>query len=120
MTDKIVNLFPEGQGEARRSIFTAAQFQKIDGLFLRAASVKALNHRTVECDFNSGVATYSYFKQEGGLAELWFVVSKKDGPPYMMYEVYKRGGRQLAHTGVFDTAYERLRTEIEKFIDNSL
>lgn len=92
--------------------FTQAQFKKLDDLYCRAASEKTLTYRSVECDFEEGVASYTYYKAEGHSPLLQFVI-RRVGPKAMMYEVYKQGGGMIAKSGVFARAYERLRQEIE-------
>lgn len=95
--------------------FTNAQFKKLDGLFLRSAAEKQLNHRTVECDFDQCVASYTYYKSEGHAPYLQFLM-KKVGPSTMMYELYKEGKGRIAKSGVFDRAFEKLEEEIEKLL----
>ena len=98
--------------------FTNAQFKKLDGLFLRAAGVKALNYRAVDCDFDEGVATYTYFKAEGYSPHLQFIM-KRVGPTTMMYELYKEGKGRIAKSGVFEKAFEKLEAEIENLLTNA-
>lgn len=118
MDDKVVAFLPNAGHNTLESGFTAAQFQKIDGLFLRAASVKALTHRTVECDFEAGRATYTYFKSEHHAPSYQFVIQRV-GPRTLMYEVFKQGKGKIAKSGVFDNAYDALRGEIENLIETS-
>ena len=92
--------------------FTNGQFKKLDGLYLQAAAAKVLTYRTVECDFDEGVASYTYYKSEGQSPWLQFVI-KKVGPRTMMYEVYKNTSGRIAKSGVFDYAYRKLQEEIE-------
>lgn len=118
MDDKIVSLgFFPGQ-DTHHSGFTTAQFKKIDALFLQAASVKALNYRAVDCDFEAGRATYTYYKTEGQSPLLSFVIQRVS-PRTLMYEVYKQGKGKIAKSGVFELAYEKLQAEIEKLIETS-
>ncbi len=91
--------------------FTQAQFKKLDDLYCRAASEKSLNFRTVECDFEEGVASYTYYKSHEQAPLFQFVI-RRIGPRDMMYEVMKQGGGRIAKSGVFDKAYEVLRAEI--------
>jgi hypothetical protein len=91
--------------------FTQAQFKKLDDLYCRAASEKILNFRTVECDFDEGVASYTYYKTQDQPPLFQFVI-RKVGPKDMMYEVYKQGGGRIAKSGVFATAYEKLKNAI--------
>ncbi|MCD8498263.1 MAG: hypothetical protein LRZ85_09490 [Alphaproteobacteria bacterium] len=118
MDDKIVSLVSLPGKDTHHSGFTTAQFKKIDGLFLQAASVKALNYRTVDCDFETGRATYTYFKSEGQSPAFSFVIQRV-GPRTLMYEVYKQGKGKIAKSGMFDIAFERLQAEIQKFIETS-
>jgi hypothetical protein len=92
--------------------FTNAQFKKLDGLYLRAAAHKVLNYRTVDCDFDEGVATYTYFKSERMAPYIQFII-RKVGPNTMMYEVFKTDKGRIKKSGVFDIAYARLEEEIE-------
>jgi hypothetical protein len=118
MDDKIVSLVSLPGKDTHHSGFTTGQFKKIDGLFLQAASLKVLNYRTVDCDFEAGRATYTYFKSEGQSPVLSFVIQRV-GPRALMYEVYRQGKGKIAKSGVFELAYERLRAEVEKLIETS-
>lgn len=95
--------------------FTTGQFRKLDGLYLRAAAVRALTYRTVECDFDEEVASYTYYETEGRTSYLQFVIAKV-GPRTMMYEVYKQGKGRIAKSGVFERAFEKLEKEILEMI----
>ncbi|MCD8494077.1 MAG: hypothetical protein LRY54_01740 [Alphaproteobacteria bacterium] len=117
MDDKIVSLAVPGK-DTHLSGFTTAQFKKIDGLFLMAASRKAINHRTVECDFEAGTATYTYYKNEGQQPLLSFVIQRV-GPRTLMYEIYQQGKGRIAKSGLFETAYDRLQDEIQNLIEIS-
>lgn len=92
--------------------FTNAQFKKLDALYLRAAGAKILTYRTVECDFDEEVASYTYYKSQGQAPYLEFLI-KKVGPRTMMYEVYLQGKGRVAKSGVFEYAYKKLKDEIE-------
>ena len=96
--------------------FTNAQFKKLDDLYCRAAAAKALSYRTVECDFDEGVAVYTYFRVQGHAAFLQFII-RKVGPKTLMYEVFKEGKGRIAKSGVFDRAFEKLRDEITPLFD---
>ncbi len=98
--------------------FTNAQFKKLDALYLKSAAEKILNYRSVECDFDEGVASYTYHKSESQSPYFQFIM-KKVGPRTMMYEVYKQGKGRIAKSGVFDRAYEKLHEEIESLILNA-
>lgn len=95
--------------------FTNAQFKKLDGLFLQSAAAKTLTYRTIDCDFDEGVAAYAYCKSEGHGPYLTFVI-KKVGPKTMMYEVWKEGKGRIKKSGVFDFAFEKLKDEIEALL----
>ena len=98
--------------------FTNTQFKKLDGLYLQAASVKALSYRTVECDFEEGVASYTYYKSEGQAPYLQFII-RKVGPKTMMFEVFLEAKGRVKKSGVFDLAYERLKEEVEKLLPSA-
>ncbi len=93
--------------------FTNSQFKKLDSLYLQAAAAKVLKYRTVECDFDEGVAHYTYFKSEGHAPYLQFVI-RKVGPRTMMYEVYLQDKGRIKKSGVFDIAYQKLKSEVER------
>ncbi len=95
--------------------FTNAQFKKLDGLYLQATAKSVLTYRTVDCDFDEGVATYTYFKSEGFKPCLQFVI-RKVGPRTTMYEVYMQDKGRIAKSGVFDKAFTRLQEEVEKLL----
>ncbi len=95
-----------------RAGFTNAQFKKLDDLYCRAASEKILTYRTVECDFEEGVAAYTYYQSADQPPFLRFVIMRV-GPRDMMYEVFHQKAGKLAKSGSFDRAFERLRGEIE-------
>ena len=92
--------------------FTNGQFKQLDGLYLRAAAVKVLNYRAVDCDFDEGVVTYTYYQSEGQAPYLQFVI-RKVGPRALMYEVYKNAKGRIAKSGVFERAFEKLKGEVE-------
>ncbi len=95
--------------------FTQGQFKRLDDLYCRAASAKILTYRTVECDFDEGVASYTYYKTQSESPYLQFFI-RKVGPHDMMYEVFRQGEGRIAKSGVFERAYEMLRGEIEKLL----
>lgn len=92
--------------------FTNAQFKKLDDLYCRAAAAKVLTYRTVECDFDEEVASYTYYKSENQKPYLQFFI-RKLGPQSMMYEVFGQSKGRIAKSGVFERAFEKLRAEIE-------
>ena len=91
--------------------FTQAQFKKLDDLYCRAASLKALNYRTVDCDFEEGVAIYTYYINAHHTPLLQFVI-RRIGPADMMYEVFCAGKGRIAKSGVFERAFACLKSEI--------
>lgn len=95
--------------------FTNGQFKKLDALYLRAAGEKVLTYRTVECDFDEEVASYTYYKSQSQAPYLEFLI-KKVGPRTMMYEVFKQGKGRIAKSGVFERAFEKLKEEIESLL----
>lgn len=92
--------------------FTQAQFRKLDQVYCAAAAHKTLNYRTVDCDFDEGVATYTYYVSSHHMPYLQFII-RKVGPQTMMYELYKQGKGRIVKSGVFERTYERLCKEIE-------
>ncbi len=92
--------------------FTAAQFRKLDQLYCMAASDKVFTYRTVECDFDEGVAIYTYYKSEKHAPYLQFII-RKVGPRTTMFELFKQGKGRIAKSGIFDRIYEKLYSEIE-------
>ncbi|HQX27307.1 MAG TPA: hypothetical protein PKX38_05145 [Alphaproteobacteria bacterium] len=92
--------------------FTQGQFKKLDDLYCRAASAKILTYRTVECDFDEGVASYTYYKTQSESPYLQFVL-RKVGPRDMMYEIFKQSEGRIYKSGIFESAYVALREKIE-------
>ena len=92
--------------------FSNAQFKKLDALYLQAMSDKVFGYRSVDVDFDEGVAEYAYYKTEYQPAALRFVI-RHVGPRTVMYEVWKEGKGRISKSGLFDRAYERLQAEIE-------
>lgn len=111
MTEKVVTFKPFDKQNTLASGFTNSQFKKLDGLFLQAAAAKTLTYRTVECDFDARVASYTYYQRENQQPYLQFLISQV-GPNTMMYEVYKHGKGRIAKSGMFDRAFDRLQQEI--------
>lgn len=95
--------------------FTQAQFKKLDDLYCRAATTKVLNFRTVECDFDEGIASYTYYQTKDHPPVFQFLI-RRVGPKDMMYEVMKQGSGRIAKSGVFERAFEILRTEINTLL----
>ena len=92
--------------------FTQEQFRKLDQVYCAAASLKTLNYRTVDCDFDEGVATYTYYVSSQHMPYLQFII-RKVGPQTMTYDLYKHGKGRIAQSGVFERTYERLCKEVE-------
>lgn len=92
--------------------FTPAQFRRLDLLYCISASDKVLMHRTVECDFDEGVASYTYYQSAQQAPYLQFFI-KKVGPRTTLFEVYKAGKGRIAKSGLFDKAYDILAREID-------
>lgn len=101
--------------QAHPSGFSNAQFKKLDGLYLRSIAAKSLTYRSVECNFDEGVASYTYYKAEGFSPYIQFVI-RKVGPRTTMYEVFLQEKGRIAKSGVFDKAFEKLSEEIEKLL----
>jgi len=98
--------------------FTQSQFKRLDALYLRAASYKALYNRAVDCDLDEGVASFTYYKTQHGPSYLQFII-RRVGPRTNMFELYLEGKGRILKSGVFEKAYARLEEEIEKLIDIS-
>jgi len=64
---------------AQVSGFSNKQFKKLDALYLKASAARTLNYRTVDCDFEEGVARYTYFKSEYDSPYLQFLI-RRVGP----------------------------------------
>lgn len=101
--------------QVARAGFTNAQFKKLDDLYCRAAAAKVLIYRSVECDFDEGVASYTYYQSEGHKPFAQFII-RKLGPSSMMYEVFVQGKGRIGKSGVFDKAHLILREEIENLL----
>jgi hypothetical protein len=93
--------------------FTTTQFKKLDGLYLKAAADKTLTYRTIECYFDEGIASYTYYKSAHMSPTLQFII-RRVGPKTTMYELYQQDKGRILKSGLFDKAYERLAEEIEK------
>ena len=92
--------------------FSPSQFRKLDQLYCRAASVKTLTYRTVDCDFDEGVARYTYYKSAQFAPYLQFVI-RKVGPRNTLFEVYLEGKGCVIKSGLFDKAYDVLAQHID-------
>ena len=96
-----------------RAGFSNSQFKKLDGLYLQAASEKLLTYRTVECDFDDGLASYTYYISDKHAPFIQFVL-RKVGPGTMMYEIYKQDKGRIFKSGIFDRAFEELKINLEQ------
>ena len=92
---------------------TNAQFRKLDGLYLQAAAAKTLTYRTVECDFDEGIASYTYYKSEHFSPYLQFLI-RQVGPRTTMFEVYVQNKGRVTKSGLFEKAFARLQEEMEE------
>ncbi len=104
---------PDFQKKVLQAGFSNAQFKKLDALFLRAASQKIIVHRTVDCDFDEGVATFCYHKSLYHPALFKFII-RRASPNAVMYELWKAGKGRIAKSGLFERVFSRLETEIEQ------
>lgn len=98
--------------------FSAHQFRKLDQLYCRAASEKTLTYRTVDVDFDAGVASYIYYKSASQSPYVQFLI-RKVGPQTTMFEVYQEGRGRVAKSGVFDRAYDKLNDIIQALSDDA-
>lgn len=101
--------------QSHGSGFSNAQFKRLDGLYLQACAHKTLTYRTVDCDFDEGIATYTYYKSQHFSPYLSFVV-RRVGPRATMFEVYLQDKGRIIKSGVFEKAFERLQQEIENLL----
>ncbi len=69
-------------------------------------------YRAADCDFDVGVASYSYHQSEHFAPYLRLLI-RRVGPRTTMYEVYLQDKGRILKSGVFDIAFERLQAEIE-------
>ncbi len=96
--------------------FTKQQFRMLDQVYCACATEKTLTYRTVECDFDQGIASYTYYKSFNHAPYLQFII-RKVGPKSTMFELYKYGKGRIAKSGVFERTYDRLCAEIELLSD---
>lgn len=92
--------------------FSPAQFRKLDEIYCAAASRKALIQRSIECDFDEGILSYTYYRAQSHSPYLQFVI-RRLGPRTTMYELYLQGKGRVAKSGDFARVIERLRHEVE-------
>lgn len=98
--------------------FSQAQFRKLDQLYCAAASQKTLTYRTVDCDFDEGIASYTYYISSGHAPYLQFII-RKAGPRTTMFEVFKHGKGRIIKSGVFEKAYDRLHDEVQRLSEKA-
>ena len=109
MDDKVI--FAPGFGKLEKAGFTRFQFQRLDALYLKAVQGKVLMSRAVDCDFDEGVATFTYAKSDTHPPMFQFVI-RQVGPRQVMYELYQQGKGRAYKSGLFDRVYERLDAAI--------
>ena len=114
MTAQIIRYPHDTPQTGPRAGFTNWQFRMLDGLYLQAAAQKTLIHRSVDCDFEEGLATYSYHQTQHQSPVLQLVI-RRVGPRTCMYEIYRAGKGRIMRTGIFEYAYSRLQDEVESF-----
>lgn len=102
-------------GKLEKSGFTRFQFQRLDALFLKATQAKVLMCRYVDCDFDEGVATFTYAKAENHPPMFQFVI-RQVGPRQVMYELYQDGKGRAFKSGIFERAYEKLESSIDSML----
>lgn len=95
--------------------FTRFQFQKLDGLYLRAVQAKVLNARFVDCDFESGIMTFTYAKTPNHPPMFQFII-RQVGPRQIMYELFQEGKGRAFKSGLFDRVYERLEAAFDELM----
>lgn len=98
-------------GKFEKAGFTRFQFQRLDALYLKAIQAKVLAARFVDCDFEEGIASFSYAKSDHHPPLFRFVI-RQVGPRQVMYELYQQGKGRAYKSGLFDRVYERLEAEI--------
>ncbi len=115
MNDKVITI-PNFSKQVEQSAgFTQSQFRKLDGLYIRASAEKALTYRTVECDFDEGLASYTYYVTVGEAPYIQFLI-RRVGPRTVMYEIYLKDKGRILKSGLFDRAFERLSEEVERLL----
>ncbi|MDB5492134.1 MAG: hypothetical protein JWO78_1983 [Micavibrio sp.] len=91
--------------------FTRFQFQRLDALYLQAIQHKIMASRAVDCDFESGIMSFTYAKTDHHAPMFQFII-RQVGPKQVMYEVYIEGKGRAFKSGLFDRAYEKLEEAI--------
>ncbi|MFP4313037.1 MAG: hypothetical protein ACLFR0_01810 [Alphaproteobacteria bacterium] len=118
MSEKVITIPAFAKQRDTVSGFTQSQFKRLDGLYLQAAAHKTLTYRTVECDFDEGLASYTYYQSANHKPYLQFII-RQVGPRTSMYEVYLQGKGRIAKSGLFDRAFEKLDEAIRHLQDQS-
>ena len=118
MSDKVITIPQFSKQSEQISGFTQSQFRRLDGIYLKASAEKALTYRTVECDFEEGLASYTYYVSTGQSPFIQFLI-RRVGPRTVMYEIYLKDKGRILKSGLFDRAYERLEQEVQSLIDKS-
>ena len=90
--------------------FTQKQFRKLDQLYC-SSSNNAINERSVECDFDKGIATYTYYISSQHIPYLQFVI-RKVGPNTTMFELFKKDCGRVIKSEIFERTYDRLCYEV--------
>lgn len=98
-------------GKIEKAGFTRFQFQRLDALYLRALQGRVLMSRMVDCDFESGIMTFSYAKSDHHPPMFQFII-RQVGPRQVMYELHQSGKGRAFKSGMFDRVYEKLEQEI--------
>ncbi len=91
--------------------FTKEQFRKLDQLYCASSSNNTFNYRSVECDFDEGVATYTYYLTPQDSPYLQFII-RKVGPNTTMFELYKKNKGRIMKSGIFERTYDKLYKEV--------
>lgn len=102
-------------GKFEKAGFTRSQFQRLDALYLKAIQAKVLMSRAVDCDFEDGVATFSYAKSDSHPPLFRFVI-RQVGPRQVMYELYQQGKGRAYKSGLFERVYDKLDQEISALL----
>ncbi len=104
-----------GFGRLEKAGFTRFQFQRLDALYLKALQAKILVSRSVDCDFEAGIAAFSYAKSDNHPPMFQFII-RQVGPRQVMYELYQQGKGRAFKSGLFDRVYERLEAAIDSLM----
>ena len=111
MSENVISVL--GSNEKRG--LSRYQFQKIDGVFLRASSNNILQSRTVDCDLEQGYVEIALAKSPQHPPVISFV-AKKVGPRTTMYELYMEGKGRVEKSALFERVFERYDKEVEKMM----